>query len=376
MYGVPKTDLSLEEYWQVLQISECQAYGIRNVPDEITSGCDEYWNQRERYWLAFSIAKAEERLLKDRWLGFPLRRTYFPATIRSYESLGFAGKWLQGIGVETEALVEQVSFSLMSDPVEFTVAVGFTDVDELILKYPTAYFSNNCADYVIRPSCVTIAGGVATVQVPRCRLLKPEFFINYNQVTNRPDYDDDANFLDTVDVYRNYLDQTQGANIIWYRTPGQIACGHNSLLCDCGSGSPGVCSDTRQTVCSKVIDPRNGYFQVEPATYAAGSWTRQSHSIKCRRPDALEIATMRGKFDRYDDLPEDIVRAVIAIAHNNMPEDYCKCSVQQKYFEDDNRALEPPVRLGLGPSTWGIYEASEIIHEFDRDRSGHNGGFL
>jgi len=90
----------------------------------------------------------------------------------------------------------------------------------------------------------------------------------------------------------------------------------------------------------------------------------------------LDVKFMRGRFERYEEIDEDLARAIIAVTHNNMPKDYCGCSIQHLYWEDDNKPLEPAVRLGLGPSTWGIYEATEILREFDADRESHHGGML
>lgn len=360
MYGVPKTHLSLEEYWQTLQISECQAYGIRNVPNAQTSGCPDYWQQRGRYWLAFSIAKTEKIVSRTRWLGFPVRREYIATRQMNYDHPLYLGKYLRGVGVETNTLIDQVSISHTSDPVTFTVTVDFTDPDELVLKYPSVYYGSVCDADEIRPSCVLISGTTATVEVPRCRLLKPEFFIDYDKVTERPDYETDANFLSEVDVYRNYLDSTTGANIVWW--------GYK----DCPTAP---CGDTQQGCCAYVQDQRNGILTLYPATYSNGAWTKVSYT-KCRTPDGVLINFMRGFYDRYEEMDEDLIRAIIAVAHNNMPQDYCTCSVQNRYFEEDTKPLEPAVRLGLGPSTWGIYEAAEIINAFDTRRNSHGGGLL
>lgn len=373
MYGVPATHLSLNEYWEILQISECFGYGIRSVPDAKRLGCNVYWDQSFRYWLAFSIRKTEQRLKADRWLGFPVRREYNDGNNPRQLEYAFPlylGKYVRGIGVETETTVESgVAVALrtlgtINDPVTITVNVSFTDPNELLVRYPELYFSQNCRPYTIRPSCVTIEDGVATIEIPRCRLLKPEFFRDYDQVNDRPEYPDDANFLDTVDITRNYLNTATGANFVWRRGKQHISCWTGVSLCD----PVDPCSDIKQLACAYVREQRDGVVQLEPED---GAW-----AIRTRRPNEVEINFMRGYYDRYDCISEELARAIIAIAHNNMPRDYCKCSVQERYFKQDTMPLEPPVRLGLGPSTWGIYEASEIIREFDAKQWSHTGGML
>lgn len=372
-----ETHLSLEEYWDFLQINEIAGYGIRNYPttDVLGHGCGDYWNQSERYYLAQAIRKAEQRLESDRWLGFPLRRQYYPSRQLDYQRSVFLGKYLRSIGVNTYTLVEDnkavvlSSGGVINDPVEFTVTVNFTDPDELIIVRPGTTYC------LIRPSYVSISGTTATVRIPRARLLKAEYFKNYKQDIDRPNYMVDASFLASVDVYRNYIDTTTGANVVWWRHPEPVdyyncLMGVSALACS----DIAVCSDIRQLCCGYVRNQRMGEVTLEPATYSDG-WSKASYAIK-RPPDGYEVSYMRGRFDRYDQLDSDLTRAVIAIAHNNLPRDYCSCDQQTLYYQDDTRPLEPPVRLGLGRSTWGLYEAEQIIREYDSKTYGSYAGGL
>lgn len=372
--GIPETHLSLEEYWEFLQINECAGYGIRNFPTTgvLGMGCGDYWDQDNRFYLASSIAKAEQRLKSDRYLGFPIRREYNdnkggPRQLE-YSWPAYLGKYLRGIGVETNTLIESSSLTLSSegtiiDPVTFTVTVTFTNENELVLYYP----GTTCK---IRPSNVSISSGTATITVPRCRLLKPQYFKNYSNDNERPNYLDDSYFLDGVDVYRNYLDETTGANIVWWRHEGQVHCFTDVLLGE----SVGACSDVRQLACPYIVRERDGIFQLEPATYSS-SWSKSTFAVR-RQPDGIEVNFLRFFYERYQKIDEMLKRAIIAVAHNNMPRRYCSCDVQTLYYEDDTKPLEPPVRLGFGRSTWGLFEADQIIKEFDRDRLGHNGGLF
>ena len=119
---------------------------------------------------------------------------------------------------------------------------------------------------------------------------------------------------------------------------------------------------------SEIRDERNG---VAVSTLA-------SHDYAVRRkPDGIEIAYMRGKFDRYADIDDDIMRAVVGIVHNYVPEEHCRqCLEGRLFFLHDTKPLEPPVNLRLGPSTWGIFEAVQIIKEYDRNLNSHGGGML
>lgn len=374
MYGIPETGYSLEEYWQYLGISEPHGYGIRNAPDEFTSGCREYWQQTERYYAGSAIKLTEERLRKDMWLGFPVRRTYYGPRQFPWAWPLYAGKYLRSIGTHTTTLVDTINVDLSSDPVEFTVTVDFTDENELIIKYPTDYFDEPTTNYTIRPSYVSISGTTATVKIPKSRLLKPAYMIDYSSDATRPDYTDNTYFLDTVDVYRDYVNTTTGTTIVWERHKGHVFCTAGVQLIPC-DGPSGPCDTVVQEACGYVRLERDGYFHVEPATYSSGDFVRQNWSVS-RKPDHARVSYMRGLWDRYDEVDSALQRAIIAVVHNNMPRDYCACSVQVRYFEEDNKPLEPPVNLGLGPSTWGIYIATQTIREYDYDRESHSGGLF
>lgn len=368
----PETYLSIEEYWEFLQINEIAGYGIRNFPTTgvLGLGCGDYWDYRNRYFLLNAIQKAERRLEADRWLGFPLRRKYISARQLEYQFPIYLGKYLRGVGVETNTYIATKTLSLssggtISDPVSFTIAVDFTDENELIVTFPNTM-------YKIRPSSVVIANGVATVNIPRARLLKAEYHKDYKNDNERPDYTDDSYFLTTVDLYRNYLNTTTGANLVWWRHKGQVY--GNQDIWTCESELMSACSDVRQLACPYVIRERDGWVQLEPATYSGG-YTKANYAVK-REPDGVEIAFMRSYYDRYEEWDANIKRAVIAIAHNNMPQDYCSCDVQTLYYKNDTKPIEPPIRLGLGMSTWGNFEAEQIIREFDKDRLSHNGGLM
>lgn len=377
MYGVVNTYLSLEEYWQFLQINECAGYGIRNFPTSgvIGMGCGDYWQQSSRYYLAAAIAKSESRLETDRWLGFPVRRKYEKPRQMEWQWPVYLGKYVRGVGVQAETAVETVNLTLSADgspidPVTFTVNVDFTDEDELIIRYPTAYYLRNCDSYTIRPSCVTIADGVATVEIPRCRLLRPEYFKDYKNDNERPNYVNDNYFLDTVEVQRNYLNETTGANLVWRRHRGQLYCSQGVITCN----PSGPCADVKQLACAYVRTQRDGMVQLEPASYSDG-WTKSDWAVK-RNPDQVEINYMRGYYDRYEEIDPALTRAIVALAHNNLPRKYCHCDQQTLYYEEDTRAVEPAVRLKGGRSTWGVYEAEQIVREFDARFESHHGGML
>jgi hypothetical protein len=264
------------------------------------------------------------------------------------------------MGIQAESSIsagEPITLSpggIISDPIVLTVATTVTDPDDIVLYYPGQ------TKYVIRPESLTISGGFASITIPRIRLLKPQYFIEYTDVNLRPDYNNDTYFLTSIDIAYNYLDTTTGNNLVWTTVPCY------------------PCAESKQSACGVVEDIRLGRVHLAAATYNANTgWQNQTMTVCYADPDMAEVSFMWGYADRYEELRNDLVRAIIAVAHNNMPQDPCfRCGIQQQYYERDTNPLEPPVNLGLGPSTWGIYEAVQIIKEFDHDRNPYHGGML
>lgn len=373
--NIIETALGLEGYWNYLQVNECAGRGIRNFPTsgQLAMGCGIYWNQDQRHFLSTAISKAESRMEADRWLGFPIRRKYYSARQMAYQSPTLLGKHLRGVGVETNTYLDTVSLSLrtagvINDPVTFTLAVTFTDVDELIICYPNTL-------YKIRPSFIDISSGVATVKIPRSRLLRPEYYVDFVNDNERPNYITDANFLDSVDVYRNYLDTSTGANLVWWRHTGGLSCLNSVWSSPCEPS--GACADIRQLACPYITNQRMGSVQLEPATYSSG-WSKSAYAVRSRNPDGIEINYMRGFYDRYDDMEEPIQRAIIAWAHTNLPDRYCaRCEIAVKYWQEDNQPVEPNIRIASGRSVWGNYYAEQLIREFDTKLGGaYRGGLM
>ena len=172
-------------------------------------------------------------------------------------------KYVRGVGVETEVVIQAgQTITYASDPVSLSIGVDFTDEDELVIYYPGQ------RRYRIRPSFVAISGGTATIEIPRVRLLHPDYLVDYADDTLRPDYIDDSYFLTTVDIVRNYLDVTTGANLVWHRRSGDpLDCCMPDVTV-CAPDDP--CGETLQLACGYVRDQRNGTVQLEPATYNGG----------------------------------------------------------------------------------------------------------
>jgi hypothetical protein len=371
MWGVPYTH-TVWDYVEFLQIPETFFLGIRGYPDLVAKkGCGDYWDQIDRHFLSTSIDKAEERMSRDRWMGTPIRLEYKGPRELPWSWPVMLGVYVRGVGIRTLAAATTVDISAFitagDDPVEFTVPVSYTNEDELLLYYPDQ------TKYTMRPTSVSISGNTATVQIPRARLLLPAYYQNYDDVNDRPVYTTDAHFLQSVDVRREYLDYTTGSNLVWHRQEVQ---GYECVTVDAACNPGDACGETLQGACGYVRDQRQGIVQYEPATYASATWSRASLAVK-RNPDYIQTSYSQGWYQRYDEIESQLTRAVIAIAHNNFPRDPCfKCALQQEYYRRDVEPLEPAANMGMGPSTWGIYEAVQIIEDFIANQYGYAGGLF
>lgn len=100
------------------------------------------------------------------------------------------------------------------------VTVTFTDKEEVAIYYPG---HNGDDSWRIEPTSVSIVGGVATIIVPRERLVIESNLEGFGDDV-AVDGTDDTQFLSTVDVSRDYLDGSQQADLL-YLSPNCVAVG-------------------------------------------------------------------------------------------------------------------------------------------------------
>jgi len=183
-----------------------------------------------------------------------------------------------------------------------TITVTTTVTDTCELK---AYFPNKSGarEWEIRdPRSVTISGGVGTLVFDAWLFIEPEIQMAY---PTHNDYvgiclDTIDNYVDTVDVYREYNDiVSPQAQFFW--EPGESAvCSScaltingSTLLPSGSSEATGTCTEcgfTAQDGCLLVRDFDTGQVVPAPGTYDAtlGKYTISSYAIG-RDPDIVKI---------------------------------------------------------------------------------------
>lgn len=289
--------LTLDRYQEVERICISSFNGLLRTDTEECCSCDAVWTQADRDALAVSIMTAEN--MRENELNYHVAPKYLTEEHQGYDfPLILNKKLLIALGCKanttisaSEALTLRTGGAI-NDPVVIVVATTVTDPKEIVVTYPGQ------PDWVIRPTSVVISGGNATISIPRARLMTEEAMF---ECTPTPRYDDDANFITTVDVLRTYTDPSCGAYMVW-----------TNMQKYCGSGQvyPG---ETTQTMYGYIEAARIAAVKMYPADYASGVWTGVNPSI-CYRPDFLRVNYLSGKLSS---LQNDVCTA--RLAHTVLP---------------------------------------------------------
>jgi len=318
------------------------AFNGLNKPDETpVYECSTIWKQSERAALLSALVQAEE--LREQELSYHLVPKYEEETIPFADPIILDWKYLVSLGVETTTVIQAgVALNLgaeltPNDPVTIVVATTVTDINEIKVFYPGI-------DCQITPSKITIAGGNATIEIPRSRLVNP------NYLDDRDDhlsYYENDNFLTTVDVKRVYYDLNGALTYIWY--------GRNAR--------PPTITDTTQSAYGTILDARLSILSHIPASYSSGTWTYACSSA-CRSPDAIQIKYLAG---RQASINTELL--TIRLANTLMVNKPSSCpTVHQMYQED----VEPSKNF----TPYGTRMGAMMAWMADsRSKIGHGGKF-
>lgn len=205
---------TIDRYQELMRLPVAAFNGLYR-PADATYDCDTIWQQTDRDNLAENLRLAQE--MREVELGFPLAPTYIDEEYDYANPLILKSKHLQKIGLRTITDLGTLAISDFTlDLIELTLAVTFTDPSELHLYYPDE-------DVEIIPQSIRISGGTATIIIPKARLVKPEYNVNYNEADSTDLgvhlYENNTLYLTSIDVKRVYYDESQGIQIVWNPDP-------------------------------------------------------------------------------------------------------------------------------------------------------------
>ena len=308
--------VGLDRYQELMRLPIAAFNGLNKPGEEPVYQCSTIWKQGERDDLAMHLASAEE--MRELELNYHLAPKWIEDEEHDFSRvLALNRKHLIEVGspeifdIELGAALTLGAEDDPNDPVEFTVTTTVTDTGEICVFYPGEGVK-------IRPSNISISEGVATIKIPRSRLVKPDLMDNREDHLS---YYENDNFIITVDVKRCYNDPSNVATIRWL---GSTACVDN-------------CQLFTQTACAVAAGNRArriAKVYISPAEYSLGSWTSKAYTY-CHTPISLLVSYRSG---RQHSVKTELLTA--RLAHTLMPNKPSSCPTVHMYWDEDTKEQE------------------------------------
>lgn len=345
----PNCAVSLARYAKLINYEEAAFWGVV-WENQFLRGCDPLWSEYERMSVQNALAEAQQDI--EEVLAYPLCPTYVTGSHDSswrwvdqqHIRSSFWGQMITRYPRVLAAGVQAVTLIGDSSPIDYDVTVGIglvgplataaTAADEIKIFYPDS-------DREITPSKVTLASGFVSIEIPRYRMVKPEFLDNSNDAPVR--YENINFFLSTVDVKRVYTDASTQAVFV---RPG------------CRNGNcVGGCAECTQAGCIYVRDPFLGVVNVMP-----GVWDSEALEWSSRRVCGSGYSEIRLNYlagVKHLDLKAEM--AIVRLAHARMGRPPCQCDKTGQMWQKDYDMTGAITRervncpFGLSNGAWAAY---------------------
>lgn len=218
------------------------------------------------------------------------------------------------------------------DTARIVLATALSDRNEI-----KVYFTgqDGAQEWEIRPArAKEISGGNVTIDLDAWLLIDPELLAAYptDEDWEAINIETTANYVTSVDVYREYTDTTlASAEFFWEGN------GYGSIWpvgCCSGVGCCTVCGSTSQEGCLAIRDVDAGVVVPVPATYDDDTavWNSAAWSV-CDRPGQVKLWYQAGDLaeyylrgDSYEPLSDWWAQTIAWVATCRLEREFCSCS--------------------------------------------------
>lgn len=329
----PVSALPLYRYAQRVGYTECAFFGVSH-PDNTQYACREIWSESQRRDVASALSEAQESI--ESILNYRMMPTW--AVNEQYPfSFPLLTKWgkIIALGISKMTAIslgESVDHTV--DPAVVMIAFAGTVTTGIRIFYPGT-------DREIFPSEMSIAGGILTIEIPRCRMVD---WLHLENPEEGWDYNDTTLFQADIDIYLEEVDSSVNATLVY---PHKCT----SSCSSCG------CSEYTQSGCGYIDNPEIGKVKIFPATYSAGKWTSKSG---CAVTGLTNVRiNYRSGLTSLTELDKSML---MRLAHALMPTEPCGCAITQNLWRRDRNipAILTAERLncdfGLSDGAWAAWK--------------------
>lgn len=337
--------VKLARYAQIVGYDENPFWGINhNVGDQ---ACRKIWMLSDRQMAAKYLCEAQIEL--EATLGFHLgfewdeelkKDLKFPMLANYGYLIAFGIPGFADIALATA--VDHTTDPATIGPLPTTV----TDTSEVVIYHPGT-------NVEIIPRQVVIAGGMLTITIPWCRMVKEAYMDNPEAGW---DYADHATWMETtVDVRRRYNDTSTQAKLYTNHT-----C---SILC-----AESGCTEYTHTACGYIRNPEIGSVELHLADYVGGTWVKETNC--CRGYNYAKLYYLSGKV-----MNPQLEDMVVRLAHAKMPKEPCGCDPVQKMWAEDRKMPEVYSRERIN-CTFGMSNGAWTAWKWAQDLKLVRGGIV
>lgn len=351
------TLLSLSRWAKILQLNPVHFGGGIGSPIWPANGaCEDIWPQYSwqtneelvgREEVAMAIQAAEEDIKRE--IGKSAAPTWeideahdysFSRHSRQIPSFQTEFGEIIAPGRRAVTLIDDAVAVVYSDPngdgwdelATVTVTTDVTDIRQI--KVYTAGHDGD-VEWEIRPlRSVTISSGTATILIDAWLLFDPDIWEqhpNDQEPFAGIDINESANFVTTVDVYREYNDTITAAVSFFTAGSGCGICG--GVGCD-------ICEGTSYTGCFSVLDKRRGRVRPFPATHNGDSWVFD-YTSHCQPAARIAVSYYAGMQDKaylnsksLDPLSQYMAEAITWLSVARLPAAICNCNNVRDRIEE------------------------------------------